>query len=76
MDIQHDTSSWPQARIVAARLREELAELGLTEQEQRNILPTADIDGREQVRLGTVAVESADLLAAALYAARATRARS
>lgn len=76
MNPPHDTSSWPQNRVVAARLREELAELGLTEQEIRQIVPATDIEGREQVRLGTVSVESADKLAAALYAARAVRARS
>lgn len=76
MDSKHDTSSWPKNRVVAQRLREELAELGLTEQELQNIVPTADIKGREQVRLGTVAADSADRLAAALYAARAARIRS
>lgn len=76
MHPPHDTSTWPKSRVVAARLREELAELGLTEQEIRQIIPTADIEGREQVRLGTVSADSADLLAAALYAARAARARS
>jgi hypothetical protein len=75
MNPPHDTTSWPQNRVVAARLREELAELGLTEDETRQIIPTADIDGREQVRLGTTSVDSADKLAAALYAARAARAR-
>lgn len=76
MDTKHDTSNWPRARMVAALLREELAALGLTEDEIRQVIPTADIKGREQVRLGTVSVESADRLLAKLYSLRATEARS
>lgn len=76
MNHQHDTTGWPEARIVAARLREELAALGIPDEDVRQILPAADTTGRGMVRLGTVSVDSADRLAAALYAARAARARS
>lgn len=76
MHPPHDTSTWPKSRVVAARLREELEALGIPESELRNVVPTADINGREQVRLGTASVDSADRLAAALYELRTAKARA
>lgn len=63
------------AQTIVALLREELGALGIPEQELRNILPTADITGRELVRLGTIGVDSADRLLAKLYELRVARPR-
>lgn len=49
-------------------LRTRLAELGLPDDQIRQILPVTDTGRRAYVRLGTVTVESAELLLAALGA--------
>ncbi|MET9222288.1 hypothetical protein ABZX65_26480 [Streptomyces sp. NPDC003300] len=60
------TRAYTRAQSTVALLRDELAVIGLTPDEVRMVLPQTDIEGRGYVRLGTVSVESADLLLAAL----------
>lgn len=54
------------AHEAVSRLRECLAELGLPDDQVRQILPITDINRRAYVRLGTVTVDTAEKLIAAL----------
>lgn len=59
-------ADWPRARTTAALLREQLAALGIPDEELRQMIPCGDLGGGEKVRLGVLSVKSADLLLAAL----------
>lgn len=56
------------AHDTVRRLRKRLTELGLPEDQVRQILPVSDIERRTYVRLGTLTVDSAEKLLAALGA--------
>jgi hypothetical protein len=63
-----DASPTPaRARTTVTLLREELAGLGFPEDIVRQVIPTADVEGRPLIRMGASwDVDSADRLLAAL----------
>jgi len=54
------------AHDAVRRLRERLTELGLRDDQIRQVVPISDWGGRTHVRLGTVTVDTAEKLLAAL----------
>jgi hypothetical protein len=59
------------AHDAVRRLRERLTELGLPDDQIRQIVPISDWGGRTHVRLGTVTVDTAEKLLDALDVAAA-----
>jgi len=56
------------AHDAVRRLRERMTELGLPDDQVRQVVPISDWGGRTHVRLGTVTVDTAEKLLAALDA--------
>lgn len=61
-----DRTNWPRGRLTAALLRDELQAIGVPADQARQVVPSRDALGREYVRLGTLSVDNADRLLAAL----------
>lgn len=69
----HEMNGQHRAHDAVRRLRERLTELGLPDDQARQVVPVSDMQRRYHVRLGTLTVGSAELLLAALDAAKPAR---
>lgn len=73
-DTEYAPTGHDRAHTAVRRLRARLAELGFLEDQIRQVVPVSDINRRMYVRLGTITVESAEVLLAALEPGQATSA--
>jgi hypothetical protein len=65
-DIHFDSSEQKRAREVVQQLRARLVELGVPKDQANRVLPASDIQNRAYIRIGSLDLDSAEKVLAAL----------